>query len=81
MKIEESEYLGEFQTLGYNLRLLRERLGISQREAAQAAGIPVRQLELLEQGMLPKQMGINGLFRLCDLFHRNPADLMKRKLN
>ena len=60
MKIEESEYLGEFQTLGYNLRLLRERLGISQREAAQAAGIPVRQLELLSRECYPNRWGSTG---------------------
>lgn len=69
----EDRPLPPFEQLGLALRVLRERKGLSQAEAARAAGIGKGQLSKYEQGKeLPK---LSSLARLLDGLQSTPLTL------
>ncbi len=63
-----------------NIRLLRERAGLSQREMAKRLGVSIRSISMLEKGSVPKRLSCEILFKLHLKFGINPTDLLKKRL-
>ena len=68
-------YDAELQTFAENLKKLREQNNLSPAEMAHIMGISVRAYNLLERGVLTKNVRVDVLFQLQDYFHIRPKDL------
>lgn len=59
-----------------NVKLLREREGLTKKEMAKICGIGIASLEKLERGIMPKRLSVGILFALaqyCGI--ENPGSL------
>ncbi len=63
-----------------NIRLLRERAGLTQKEMAKRLGVSIRSISMLEKGSVPKRLSCEVIFRLALEFEASPTDLLKKRL-
>lgn len=66
--------LANLHEIGNRLLLVRKRLGLTQAEAAEAAGLADRTYADIERGSA--NMRIASLLRICDAFHITPDELL-----
>lgn len=60
-----------------NVRLLREREGLSKRKMAKLLGVGVKTLTMIENGTFPPRLDCRVLFRIHRQFGIKPAELFK----
>ena len=63
-----------------NVRLLRRRAGLTQKEMAKRLGVGAVSISMLEKGTVPKRLSCEVLFRLALEFGASPTDLLKKRL-
>ncbi len=62
----------EIQTLCGNIRSLRKRKGLTQKEMAALMGISIAGLRKLESGTLPPRLQLDAIFSLAAAFSLPP---------
>jgi len=60
----------DFQTIGDKLHAIRKRMGYTQAEVAEAAGLADRTYADIERGNV--NMRIESILRICDVLHITP---------
>ena len=65
----------EIITFCQNIKILRERNGLSKKKMAEILGIGVKSLSNLEQGIMPPKMGTNIIFKISQHFKIKPCEL------
>ena len=65
----------EMKMFGENIRALRKKNGLTQKEMAAIMGIGVKSLRTIESGSFPKRFGINAVIRVAETFHIMPSRL------
>ena len=58
----------QIATFCENVKMLRERSGLSKKEMAEIMGIGIKSLEKIENGVLPPRTGVDVLIRLSQKF-------------
>ena len=64
----------DFYKIGNNLLTARKRLGLTQAEVAELAGLSDRTYADIERGTV--NMRIETLLRICDVLHITPNDII-----
>ena len=64
----------------YNVMYLRKMNNISQKEMACILGIGVGSLNKIENGILPKRLSVDVLFRIHERFGIYPSDVLGKKI-
>lgn len=67
----------EMEIFGKNIRALRKKKGLTQKEMAVIMGIGVKSLRTIEAGSFPKRFGINAVIRAAKAFHIMPSELFR----
>lgn len=60
-----------------NVHQRRERAGLSVARLSKLSGVPVKMLEELERGILPKEMMVEDALCLAEVFHCKPEELFR----
>ena len=60
-----------------NVRLLRKREGLTQKEMAERLKVSVRSISMIENGIVPKRLSCDILFKIHFEFGIDPTDLLK----
>ena len=63
-----------------NIKTLRKREGLSKKEMAKKLGIGVKNLTLLESGVVSKRLGAHILINIRKFFHISPHDMFSTKI-
>ena len=58
-----------------NVKILRERNGLSRKEMAEIMGIGLKSLDKLEQNILPSRITVSAIKRLSQYFKIKPHEL------
>ena len=69
----------EIENLLHNILVLQKNFGYSRKEMAEILNIGIEGMKRLENGELPKRLGMVGLFNIQEKFKINVAELFKRK--
>lgn len=64
----------DFHTIGNKLLFIRKRLGLTQAEVAEAAGLSDRTYADIERGTV--NMRIETILRICDVLHITPDEIL-----
>lgn len=64
----------DFNTIGNKLLVIRKRLGMTQAEVAEAAGLSDRTYADIERGSV--NMRIETILRICDVLHITPDEIL-----
>ena len=64
----------DFHTIGNNLLSIRKRLGLTQAEVAEAAGLSDRTYADIERGAV--NMRIETILRICNVLHITPDEIL-----
>lgn len=64
----------DFRTIGNNLLAVRKRMGLTQAEVAEAAGLCDRTYADIERGTV--NMRMETLLRICDIMHITPDEVL-----
>jgi len=67
----------EIQVFCKNIRALRKREGLTQREMAAVMRIGVGSLRKIEVGVLPPRLGTDAIINLARNFHIKPSKLFE----
>ena len=62
-----------------NIKYLRVANKLSKTKMAKMLGISVKSLNYIENGIIPKGLGCNAIFRLSKYFKLTPAQLFAEK--
>lgn len=81
MRNIEKENHKQLLILCDNVRILRRRAGLTQKEMAKRLGVGVGSISMLEKGVVPKRLSCEVLFRLALEFGASPNDLLKKRLH
>lgn len=71
----------QVENLCYNIAYLRRRHGLTKKEMALALGIGVRSLSMIEQGKLPRNLGVVQVFFVTQLFRVSMKSLLSSRLD
>ena len=61
-----------------NVKVLREKNGLSQREMAKIMAISVNSLKKIEEEIMPPRMSVKIIFKLSRYFYIKPCELFIR---
>lgn len=64
----------DFHTIGNKLLVFRKRLGLTQADVAEAAGLSDRTYADIERGTV--NMRIETILRICDVLHITPDEIL-----
>lgn len=64
----------DFRTIGNKLLHIRKRMGLTQSEVAEAAGLSERTYADIERGTV--NMRIETILRICNVLHITPDEIM-----
>ena len=64
-----------FLAFSENIKCIRKKAGLNQKEMARILGIGVSTLSKIEKGVLPPRLSCSVLFRLQQRFGVHPKDL------
>lgn len=67
----------DFRTIGNKLLSMRKRLGLTQTEVAEAAGLSDRTYADIERGTV--NMRIETILRICNVLHITPDEILTEK--
>jgi len=67
----------ELKVFCENVKILRKRYGLTQKEMAEICNVGVRSIAMLEKGILPERLSASILFRLSYYFKIAMKDLFK----
>ena len=67
----------DFVTIGNKLFAFRKRMGMTQAEVAEAAGLSDRTYADIERGTV--NMRIETILRICDVLHITPDEILTEK--
>ena len=67
----------DFRAIGNKLLAIRKRLGLTQSEVAEAAGISDRTYADLERGAV--NMRIESILKICNVLHITPDEIMTQE--
>ena len=65
----------ELKVFCENVKILRKRYGLTQKEMAEICNVGVRSIAMLEKGILPTRLSTSILFRMRDYFKIDMKDL------
>lgn len=71
---------GELSIFCENIKTLRKREGLSKKEMAEKLGIGIKNLTLLERGVVSKRLGANILINIQRNFHISPNKMFSTTL-
>ena len=63
-----------------NVRFLRKREGLSQKEMAKRLKVSVRSISMIEKGIIPDRLSCEIIFNIYFEFGISPNDLLKKRL-
>ncbi len=66
----------ELKNLCDNVVFLRQKNKLSKRFMAQKLHISIKTLTHIENGVIPKRLSVEFLFRIYDEFHISPKDMV-----
>lgn len=66
--------VSDFHTMGNRFLAVRKRLGLTQAEVAEAAGLSDRTYAEIERGTV--NMRVETLLRICRVLHSTPDDIL-----
>ena len=69
----------EIENLLHNILVLQKIFGYNRKEMAEILNIGIEGMKKLENGELPKRLGIIGLFNIQEKFKIDVSELFKRK--
>ncbi len=64
----------DFRAIGEKLHSIRKRMGLTQAEVAEAAGVADRTYADIERGSV--NMRIETILRICDVLHITPDEIL-----
>ena len=67
----------DFRAIGNKLLAIRKRLGLTQSEVAEAAGISDRTYADIERGAV--NMRIESILKICNVLHITPDEIMTQE--
>ena len=67
----------DFHTIGNNLLAVRKRMGLTQSEVAEAAGLSDRTYADIERGTV--NMRIETVLRICNVLHITPDEILTKE--
>ena len=68
----------EMNVLYQNIKMLREKSGVSKKEVAEITGIGTASLAKIEHGILPPMIRTDAILKLCERFHIKPNKLFQQ---
>ena len=71
--------ISDFHIIGNRLLAVRKRLGLTQAEVAEAAGLSDRTYADIERGSV--NMRIDTILRICNVLHITPDDILTEECN
>lgn len=71
--------LFDFRTIGNKLHKIRKRIGMTQAEVAEAAGLSDRTYADIERGTV--NMRIETILRICQVLHITPDEILTEDRN
>lgn len=69
----------QMKLLGENLKLLRERKGLTLFQVSAMARVPLKVLQEMEDGVCSRKASVRHLFSLCELFGVTPKAIWQKQ--